>query len=248
MLRATNLLGFNNKHEAAAPANISFVGSAVNNGDTVTSIALDVSSLSAGTLQQDDVIIVAINAADAANAGDYDVTCSGNNSGTATELCDIFADDNAETSLGVFYIVAGGTVDTTITCSVASGTPDAFAAIAFVFRGVDTTTPIDVTTTTSTGINTGIPTGVAITPTTSGAWPVGIASNGSNRGSTTLSSSNLSGGVSEVGVTTATSDAVVFMGYKTDWTSGAFTPTYSWSGTDSTAFAYCVATIALRPA
>ena len=237
------------RQPAAAAGGITFVGSAQNKGDVVSSVSVDVSSLSSGTLSEDDVVIVAVAAADNGAAPDYDVTCSGNQSGTATEIFDLWADDNGESSLGVFRITQGATVDTSLTCGVASGTPDSLVAIAFVFRSVDTTTPEDVTSTSSTGINTAIPSGVAITPSTSGAWPVCIAANAhSNALSRTISSSNLTSEVSDNQVTTKVGDTCLCIGYYDSWTSGAFTPTWSWDGTDNNAYAYCVASVALRPA
>jgi hypothetical protein len=64
----------------------------------------------------------------------------------------------------------GSTPDTTITFSQTGNADNAGTASILVFRNVDTTTPIDVTTTTATAANTVLANPPAITPTTAGAW------------------------------------------------------------------------------
>ena len=65
---------------------------------------------------------------------------------------------NPSTSLA--YKIMGATPDTTAAVTNSSDT----CSLAVAFRGVDTTTPLDVTPTTSTGIS-GVPNSPSITPT-----------------------------------------------------------------------------------
>jgi hypothetical protein len=77
-----------------------------------------------------------------------------------------------------FYKFMGGTPDTTVTLTQTFNVADAGACLIMVFRGVDSTTPIDVTPTTMTGTGTTAgsnkPNPAAITPTTAGAWIIAL--------------------------------------------------------------------------
>lgn len=230
----------------AAEGGISFVGSATATASDATTVAVDVSSLSAGTLSEDDLIICVVNGAEAANT-DRGITAAGDNSGSLTELADLFSDDVAETNLGVYQVIQGATVDTTITFTF-DATTDSLAAICMVYRGVNTTTPIDVATQTATGINGSIPDPPAITPTTAGAWVVVVGANSSNQGITTLSHSGLTDVVTDA-ENVGTRDACIGIGNYTSWTSGEYNPAvFTWSASSTAQYSWCAASIALRPA
>lgn len=225
---------------------ISFVGYATATNSNSNVLQVDVSSLSAGTLQENDIVIVAAAAGDF-SISDGNIICAGNNSGAATELADLFSNDTNDTDLGAYVIVQGATVDTAVNIQF-GGSRDSTAAICMVYRGVDTTTPIDVTTITATGIDTAIPDPSAITPSTSGAWIIVAGANASTQGSTTLSHSGLSNVVS-VSEAAGSRDVCLGVGNYTSWSSGSYNPAaFTWSGSDAATFSYCAVTIALRPA
>lgn len=116
-----------------------------NGGDAV----LDLTGLTG--LAEDDIVIIAYVIGDNDNV-DFDMAVS---SGTGwTEIVDLHQDDSNDVDLGVYYKIMGATVDTTVSLSGLGGADTDTIAVAMAFSGVDTTTPIDVTTTTDQGGNT----------------------------------------------------------------------------------------------
>lgn len=169
-----------------------------------------------------------------------------------TEICDEFASDAERTNLGVFYKIMGSTPD-----SVASGstTSDGLVRIitAQVFRGVNQSVPIDVTTVTANGINSGVPNPPSITPTTPGSLIITVGCEGGyNAGGSyallmtapdgmTLLSSDLAydtGGRPRCGLALAT----------TYWTGGAYDPPVFNNAVVNNYCSWCAATLAIRPA
>lgn len=145
------------------------------------------------------------------------------------------------------YKFMGATPDTSVTVSGTGSTADAGAGTIHVFRGVDTTTPLDVATVTAGSTTTTRPNPGAITPTTAGAWII-AAGAGANIGgaSTTFSSSDLTSFITVS--SNDVYDVTVGGGIKTDWTSGAFDPAqFTYSGTDSASLSSYALTVALRP-
>ena len=102
------------------------------------------------TCLENDLVIVAVTSP---KSTDWDMTM---NTSGYTEVADLFADDTVDTNFGVFYKKMSGTPDTTAVCNLDGVTNNGHSAVAVVFRGVDTTTPMDATATTATGVNTGI--------------------------------------------------------------------------------------------
>jgi len=115
-----------------------------------------------------------------------------------------------------------------------------------VFRGVDPSTPLDVTSTyaTDSGTNNN-PNPAAITPTTAGAWVV-VCGGGASASNATAYTSSLSAFLYANGQDT--NDAVIGVGYYDAWTSGAYDPSAFGGGNTNTANSWGATTIALRPA
>ena len=86
-----------------------------------------------------------------------------------TELVELYADDGRDANLAICYKVQGPTPDTSITCTGTGSSTNSAVTAVHVWRGVDTTNPIDVTITTATGINTGTFDSPSTSPTTTGA-------------------------------------------------------------------------------
>lgn len=219
---------------------ISFVGSANNSAANGGNVTLTVP----GGVVQNDIIIVAytigalINAAMSVSTAGY------------TEISELYANGSTnDTNLAVYYKVQGATPDTTVTCVGAGGASEAVTAVLMVFRGVDTTTPLDVTTTTATGTGTGRPTPPAITPVTAGSWIVCAGGGASDIQSAFTNPGDLSTTAGHfVSVAQAdTVDSATGMGFKTDWTSGAFTPAQWTGGSTAAADSWAAFTLALRP-
>ena len=124
------------------------------------------------------------------------------------------------------------------------------AALAvLVFSGVNASTPIDVTTTTATGINGMTPNPPAITPVTAGAKIISMGAAAHGSGSTvTFTSPDLSGFLSAYSADN--NECTLGVGYK-DWTSGAFDPgafSLVGAGFDDPNWSWAALTLALRPA
>lgn len=230
---------------AQALAAISFVGSCENsaasnpNGADVT--------LTLPSMQLDDLVIVAYSNGD---ADDVDENVGMITAGY-TEVADLFANDTNETNFGVYWKVMGASPDTSATVDGLGGIDTSVAAVCMVFRGVSTTTPMDISLVGGTTLNTmhanpgpidhNNPSGVwtviagASGHTLAGAgtytFPTGYTTNAVDRGSDD------------------TSDTTVGLGYRSSGVSDPEDPgTMTHSGTDNAAFASATTTMALRPA
>lgn len=87
-------------------------------------------------------------------------------------------DTNGFIQFGAFYKIQGGTPDTTVTCAGSGSSSIAAAYIAYVFRGVSTSTPIDATTTKASSASATAPNSPSITTVTNGAAVLTIGCDG----------------------------------------------------------------------
>ncbi len=134
---------------AAAPAAGTFVDSATANA-TATSVTIDYSSIST---QSGDVAIVAVSGTNS--------TASYPSTSGWTNVDFVKGNDTRDGSVSVAYRVLDGT-ETSVTAPVNNSFGG--AAIILVFRNIDQTTPLDVTHTTQTTIDTNNAVTAAITP------------------------------------------------------------------------------------
>ena len=153
-----------------------------------------------------------------------------------------------DSNFQVGYKFMGTTPDTTATITGGTGnTADGFSAIVQVWRNVNSTTPLDVAAQFASSTSSGIPDPASITPVTAGARIIAAAGTGHNGGTDTFTASYLSNFLT-VGREGTTNDSTVGMG-NIAWTSGAYNPAaWTFSQTNSTAFANNSVTFALRPA
>jgi hypothetical protein len=231
---------------------ISFVGStiiSVSNGANATVLFTGASGLldAAGaqaTLQQGDLVVVAAGISSAS-----DITINTSSSGW-TKLAELYSDGTTEdANLAVFYKIMGSSPDTTF---VITGTGDASSGTvgnAFAFRGVDATTPMDVTATTATGTGTSVYDAPSITPSTAGAWICVIGGGALTTATAYSVPADLSSTTNHFrNVQRAeTWDMQVGFGIKTDWASGAFDPGVVSGGAVDASGAWAAVTLALRP-
>lgn len=82
-----------------------------------------------------------------------------------TEITDIYSNDTRDTNMSVAYKKLSS-AETSVIVSASGITGSGSCAIACVYRGVSSTNPIDVTSTTATGLDTSAPNPPAITPVT----------------------------------------------------------------------------------
>ncbi len=167
---------------------ISYVGGVVagRNGNSNATVDVSLSSgLTGGSnagVSAGDLVVVTVSTGSAARASVVAVTAPATYTNlTAQRTTATTYDTNVQTS----YKFMGSTPDTVVTIPAQGNIADGQAYVVQVFRGVHTSTPLDVTPTYATGSGTNSrPDPAAITPVTSGAWIVvtggGAAATGAN--------------------------------------------------------------------
>lgn len=151
----------------------------------------------------------------------------------------------ADTSMNVSWKIMGGTPDTTVTIPGSTNNAWGEAYSIQVFRGVDTTTPMDVSAVSAGGTATGRPDPAQIDFTTAGAWVVICGGGAAATGATYTAPANYTTDfVTAVG--TDTTDAMVGSGYRTD-PSDPENPAGYTGGTTGANDSWTAYTLALRP-
>lgn len=228
---------------------IAFVGSGAV-GISTSDVVFNFSSLldAAGgtpTLQQNDIVVISTGYR-ITNSVTWDKTPTGYTDAYST----IFEDSTGnDLSLKTTYKVMGATPDTSVTIPAASSRG---ASVIHVLRGVDTTTPIDVASTTAGGANAnGVnPNPPSITPTTAGAWIYCVGSVASSTPVAAITNSpDLSSTTNHFKGALATSTVgAIGAGLKEDWASGAFDAAAFAGGAPNSTGSWAAASVALRPA
>lgn len=249
---------------------IQFVGYAdltVNSSTTLTS-TISLTSLTGGIdtapIKDDIIILIGSGGGSAGVASNFTSgLAAGGGLGPHTsdgslpwnaELCNINSNDTNDCQLVIGWERAGVTPPTSVVVVRGEEANDFCIYQVLVFRGVSTTTAIDTTTVTATGLNGIAANPPSITPVTAGAviLAVGASSRdyadtrdmvGSSDMTQLVASSMDAGNASG---TNGKAGQMITM-IKTDWTSGAFNPA-AYTGTGDSADCWCAATIALRPA
>lgn len=140
------------------------------------------------------------------------------------------------------YKVMGASPDSSVAVSASS------AARVMVFRGVDTSTPLDVAAITGSGAGPSVVLG-AITPSTTGAWvvPAGVITAGATSTNVAITAPTDLDVFASAAMTSGTYRGSGGLGYYDGWTSGAFDPA-NWTSDASGSFdQYEAYTLALRP-
>jgi hypothetical protein len=198
------------------------------------------------TLQQNDILIVAVNV-----AGTTDVTQANLlPTGYTAAHTDLYSDDTNDTNLQVSYKVMGASPDTTVSIPAATSTANGVAYAIYAFRNVDTSSPLDVTTTTASAANTGVANAPAITPSRSGAWIMAVGAAGVAAGAVFTNPTGMSATTNHfrsATITTTTVDANIGVALKTDWSSGSFDPAVFGGSTSTNTGSWAAVTLALRP-
>ncbi len=228
-----------------ALAAISFVGSAESSSAPNADTTVDISVIS---LLEGDLVIVAgaIGDDDSVN---HDVL---NNTTGYIEITDLFADDDDDTNLAVWYKFMGATPDTSVVVEgTTGGTDSSLAVVVMVFRGVDTGTPFDVTSTTATGINDFSPNPPSIDHLNpSGVWTVIAGASGhllTGNGTYTFPTGYTTNAIDRG--QDDTNDVTVGMGYRSSGVSDPEDPNVmTHSGTTAITNSWAAVTMVLRPA
>lgn len=164
-----------------------------------------------------------------------------------TEVSELFISDTYSANLSVSYKTMGATPDTQVTVSGTGSTNNAGAVAIQVWRYVDAVLPLNVASTTATGINSVLCNPPSITPTAPGAVIIAGGAGGHNAGIQTYSSSDLQNFIS-VGGPNTTNDVTVGMGSRAGIAGTAFDPAaFTFSAGDSPQYSWAAVTLALRP-
>lgn len=221
---------------------ITFIGSASAESTDGGNVTI---TLPTGSMTTNDLIIVSGGIGDNDNI-DFDLAMV---TSGYTEVADLYSNDSVDSHLGVYWKLWDG-AETTAEFGGDGGTDASVAAIAMVFSGVDTTTPMDVTPTTATGLNTADADPPSINHNNpSGVWTV-IAGDSTNNGGTSTTYTFPTGyTTSAVSVASNdTADVTLGMGFNESPSDPEDPGVMTYSGTDSANFAWCACTMALRPA
>lgn len=220
--------------------NIQYVGGkiAANVGTTSpwTTVLTDLTGGLAAAPAADDLVIIAYGV-----GGQVDLSIGINTSGY-TEIAELFADDDFDANLSVNRKFMSGSPDTSVEMSQTFNNQYAAAVAIQVWRGVNQTTPMDVTATTATGIDSPNVDPPSITPSTTGA--VIICCGTKSTVGSAFSASDLSNFLDSS--QTDTVGVRVGMGSKA-WTGGAFDGA-AWNADAATTRSWAAVTLALRPA
>lgn len=212
---------------------ITFVGSAT--GSAADAADFDITL---PTCQEDDIVIITVSL-----GSQTDNTLGVSTSGYV-ELVELHQSDFYHANLSVSWKRMGAIPDTIVTCVNNGGALNAVTGIAYVLRGVDTTTAFDVTSTTATGGNSAIPDPPSITPVTNGALIIICGGSPIDDGAVTVPT-----GYSNHAVVSQvdTVSANVAMASKA-WAGGADNPAAWTDWSTSTNHSWAAVTMALRPA
>ena len=227
---------------------LSYVGGTSGSGTTATYAVSLSGTLTGGsnTSPSTGDIIVVVSAF--GNTASSAPTCTGNNSGAYTGAhTAMHVNDTWDSEFRTFYMVQGGTVDTSLTIGRAANAAYGGATVVQVWRGVNTTTPIDTTTLTASAGNASTINPPAITPVTAGAVIIagGCGTQGTT-GSAFVVPSGMTNGVT-VNADGTTSDIGVMIASYSSWTSGSYDPAAVTGGSTSTSSSWAASTLVLRP-
>lgn len=197
-------------------------------------------------LQTGDIVLVAVENASTVNRTQAQLTPSGYTAAHA----DNYQNDSNDSNFLVSYKVMGATPDTTVSIPASNATTAGVGYAIYVFRGVDTVTPMDVAPVVAGAINTGVADAAAITPATSGAWIAVFAGAAVAAGAVFTNPAGMSATTNHfrsATITTTTNDANIGGALYTAWASGSYDPAVFGGSTSTNTGSWSAVTIALRP-
>jgi len=225
-------------------SNIEFIGAGNYSGLANTTISCNLSTFFTGAtaLAAGDILLMAECRAASPGPSTTSLTSSGWSDGASGA---IYADDSVDLTMFVYRKIMSSSPDSTIEFGSSGSTSRLIMVRAY--RNVDQTNPLDVSTTTSTTINTVRPDPPSNTPVSSGSVSVVFGAGANFNAITTLTSADLAD--TNLGSYDAASgqDIVGLSGHKFLLDTSAFDPAqFGMSGTDSTSFSASAAHIILR--
>lgn len=237
---------------------LQYVGGSTNSatGLTTQTISASLTALTggiAGSAAAGDIVIVVASAA--SNNGSTPTVPSISTAGYTNLTSALFADGTSgnDSNMKVAYKVMGGTPDTSVSATASPNNASwTFTIMVHVWRGQDTVTPIDVTTTTATNNADGAPNPPSITPVTAGAVVLAIGAcsftNTTGPQNVTGAPSGYSNLVQQTGGAGGTTVRICAGIASKSWSgSGAEDPGPFSMTANSNGWTWCAATVALRP-
>jgi len=210
-----------------------------------SNLTISLTSLTGGSNtspSQGDFVLVIIGVASNSNTTP---TCS--TTGFTLAGSQLYGNDTYDTCHSVYYKFMGSTPDTSITITGGGGTlNNSFGAIVYVYRNVNTSTPIAIEQ--QSLINRGNPTPPSITPTVSGSKIIiaGVCNTEDNAHTFSTPSGYSNRQTVHYSGKTPTY-YIDIMSADKDWTSGIESPGVFTINTDSTNYSSCASTIVLIP-
>jgi hypothetical protein len=229
-----------------AAAGISIVGwkgvGANNGGSANIDLTALVDGIASAATTGDEVILIAGGSSgiDTAPAGP---------DGTWTEIiANIFISDSLKSNLRAWRKRMGAVPDTSVTVSLVNNSAGGGGAIAFVARGVDAATALDVAVVTTSDVNSAMVNPPAITPVTAGALILAGGFGSSDPTPVAFTGPANMTGFHQAQGAGSTRGGVIGAAVKTDWTAGAFDPDAFTGGETSASCSWIGFSIVLRPA
>ena len=207
---------------------------------------LDSSGASA-TLQEDDFVLINLNNASTVDRTQAQLLVSGY---TAAHT-DLYQNDSNDVNQQVQYKFMRTSVDTTVNIPASNATTAGVAVTVHAFRGVCKVNPLDVTSITAGGVNTGVANAGAITPVTAGSWILACGAAAVAAGAVFTNPSGMSTTTNHfrsATITSTTNDANIGTAIYTGWTSGQYDPAVFGGSTSTNTGSWSAVTLALRPA
>jgi len=230
------------------PANIQYVGGvtsgrAGSTGTTTQSINGTLTGGLASSPAQGDLVFITISAASGSSYAPTTLAVSGWTNGTFRSNTGVANYSYIQSS----WKFMTSTPDTSITIPSSGNLRNAQRWTVHVFRGVNSTTPLDVTTVFASGTASGRPNPGAITPITTGAWILWTGASAAGTGTAYTAPTDFS--TDWLGGTTAdTYDTMIGAGYYTGWTASSYDPAaITAGGTTGATDSWVAETYALRP-
>ena len=220
---------------------ISFVGSTSSNAANGANVTADLTNITG--LAEDDYVIFAYGIGGFEN---YTMSLV-SPTGSWTTHSTLYQDDVRDSNLGVFSKVMGATVDTAVTGDGGATSGRGVACVAMAFRGVDTTTPQDVTRTEAQSADSYRPDPPSITYSTSGAAVVIIGAGAHVRAghTTTWPTGYTTNPLHDTG--DSSTDISVAVAYNLSPSTPENPGVITFDDADDATYSWCAVTMALRP-
>ncbi len=216
---------------------ISYVGGAT---AANTSGARDYNVDLTGIAMQEDDIVIAVNFFEDSRDNPNGIQTAG-----YVEIHDIYL-SSVRFNYGMSYKIMGPVPDTVLECS-ANTRGGISVCIVQVYRGVNITTPLDVTSTSITSTSEAPPNPPTITPVTDGAWVVAAGASGQRNGDTIVTAP--AGYANHTQVSQEdTTDAIIAAMADKPWAGGSENPAAWTDWATDTGMESVAVTLALRPA